>query len=1097
MKINLITVLAIKARHLPKIIVGTILFFSCTSIFAFSPDSLISQNPKVTIDREREVTIYEVLEIIGNQTECKFIYQSDIFKGLPKIKLKKGTIKVDELLKQCLAPSNFNIITTKDNYITITRRSGKALQQNIIKGVVKDSLGIGMAGVNIIIKNTTKGTQSNFDGQYTIIAHPSDTLVFTYISFKSQEITVGNRTIINVVMEPDATSLDQVIINAGYYKVSDREKTGSISSITSQVVDDQIISNPIASLQGRLTGVQVVQNSGVPGSGFSVLIRGKNSISAGTEPLYIIDGVPFSSQSLSSRDVSGRVLPGADFSPLSFLNPSDIESIEVLKDADATAIYGSRGANGVVLITTKKLRTGITTYNISAKSGLGHIAKKQKLLNTPQYIQMREQAFENDGISEYPSYAYDINGTWDRNKYTDWQDKLLGGTAYFQEYQIGVSGGNSTTSFSVSGAYRNESTISLEEDGYKRANGLAKLNHNSADGRFRLSLSTAYTYEDNDLPDSDLSYQALTLPPNAPNLYNEDGSLNWEDGTFNNPLADLEGDLGSTRNSLLVNALMEIKLLDNLSLRTNMGYQDTKLTESRTYPHTRFPPQYRFTSSASSIYTNDGLKNSWIVEPQLSYSLEKNNNKLDFLIGYSAQNEKSETFSQYAEGFASNAQINNLAAANYIQVTADSETAYKYQALFGRANYIHNKKYIINITGRRDGSSRFGPNNRFANFGAVGAAWIFSEENELKQLFPFLNYGKLRGSYGTTGNDQIGDYRYLNSYSSTGISYNGTIGLYSSSLYNPNFGWEENKKSELAVELGFLKNRITTTINYYRNRSSNQLIEIPLPETTGFSSVLANLDALVENNGWEFEFTTLNVQREKWKWNTSFNLTIPKNNLLEFPDLENSTYANSYVIGKPITIKKVLHFTGVDPQTGVYTFQDFNGDGQISNPEDSQQIIDTAPKFYGGLSNTITFENLTLDVFFQFSSQDTQNINIFGTAPGIMVNQSVEVLDAWTNPGDITNTQAFTTGSNYERSVGSFNLRQSDAAYSDASYIRLKNISLTYNLKNIITDSSNAKIFIQGQNLYTLTNFQGQDPEMTQGFTPALRWLSAGFTLTF
>ena len=301
----------------------------------------------------------------------------------------------------------------------------------------------------------------------------------------------------------------------------------------------------------------------------------------------------------------------------------------------------------------------------------------------------------------------------------------------------------------------------------------------------------------------------------------------------------------------------------------------------------------------------------------------------------------------------------------------------------------------MNLTGRRDGSSRFGPNNRFANFGALGAAWLFSEESFTKNTLPWLSHGKLRGSYGSTGNDQIGDYRYFNSYGSSGVPYNGIIGLYPTALYNPDFGWEENRKLEVALELGLLNDRVTAQVNYYRNHSSNQLVNIPLPGTTGFPSILGNLDALVENKGWEFEVNSINVKSGNWKWNTSFNLTVPKNELLEFPNLANSTYANSYVIGEPITIKKVLHYTGVDPQTGVYMFEDYNGDGEITTPDDRQAIVDTAPEWYGGLSNTIQYENLQLDVFFQFSKQMAQNINRWGTTPGAMTNQPITVLDAW------------------------------------------------------------------------------------------------------
>mgnify|MGYP003635202342 CR=1 FL=1 len=966
----------------------------------------------------------------------------------------------------------------------------------LVTGQVSDANGP-LAGANVLIKGTAQGTTANLEGNYSLRANANDTLIFTYLGYVPKTEAINNRSIVNVVLKVDAQALDAVVINAGYYKVSDREKTGSIARVTAAEIENQTVLNPLNALQGRLAGVNIVPNSGVPGSGFNVLIRGKSSILAGSQPLYIIDGVPFSSQSLSSPDVSGSTLPNGDFSPFSFLNPSDIENIEVLKDADATAIYGSRGANGVILITTKKGRKENTSYAFTAKSGLGQIAKKQKLLNTAQYLQMRQQAFQNDGITEYPPYAYDVNGKWSQDRYTDWQEELLGGTAYYQDYQASVSGGNGRTSFLISGAYRNESSVFIEDTSYKRASGLAKVNHGTANDRLNLSFSLAYTHENNDLPDADLSYQALILPPNAPSLYNDDGSLNWEDGTFNNPLGALEGDLRAKRNSLLTNLMLDLKLLKNLSLKTNLGYQDTNLEEYHTFPHTLYPPIYGFTSLFSSAYYNAGKGSSWIVEPQLNYSHITPKSKLDVLVGYSAQNDSSSILTQYAEGFSSNAQIMNAAAANFIKITDDSKSIYKYQAIFGRVNYTFMDRYIINLTGRRDGSSRFGPNNRFANFGALGAAWIFSEEGFIKNDLSFLTYGKIRGSYGTTGNDQIGDYRYLNSYGSSGTLYNGTIGLYPTSLYNPDFGWEINRKAEIALELGLFDNRINTTVNYYHNRSSNQLVEIPLPATTGFAGILGNLDALVANSGWEFELTSRNIDSKKWKWTTSFVLTIPRNELLEFPNLENSTYANSYVIGKPITIRKVLHYTGVDPVTGVYTFEDYNDDGQISVPEDSQKIVDLVPKFYGGLSNTVKFENLELQLFLQFNKQLAENSNLFGTTPGAQVNQSIDVLDAWTAPGDQTNTQAYTTGANYERTLASINFKDSDASFSDASYIRLKTLSLAYNLRNLITNSSNTKVFIQGQNLLTLTDFKGQDPEQTQGFIPALRWLGAGFTLTF
>jgi len=982
-------------------------------------------------------------------------------------------------------------------FFTVTIYPMAQVNKKLVSGTVTDIENNPLPGVNVLIKNKNRGTTTQLNGSWKLMVTSQDTLVFSFLGFKPINEPVGNKTTINVQLREDATALDQVVLNAGYYKVSNKEKTGSITSVTAKEIENQPVTNSLAALQGRMTGVNIQQTSGLPGSGFNVQIRGKNSITAGTDPLYIIDGVPFNPQSLSAPDVSGNLIPSSDLSPFSFLNPTDIESIEVLKDADATAIYGSRGANGVVLITTKNSSGEKTRFTLSAQSGLGGVANTQKLLNTTQYLEMRRQAFSNDGMTEYPPNAYDINGTWDQNRYTDWQKILLGGTAYNHKYNATVSGGNKNTSFFLSGGYQNETTVFPGDNFYKRANGLAKVNHNAADDNFKVSLSTAYSIENNKLPGGDLSFQALTLPPNAPQLYKEDGNLNWEEGTFNNPLGVLEGEYKTKRNSLLVNAQMEYTLLKGLVIKANAGYQYSSLSEYHTYPHTQFNPFFGLDSSSSAIYTNEGARSSWIAEPQIAYRFKSGEHALQVLAGFSAQQESNTRFAQYASGFASNALIRNTGAASFLQVTQDDETLYKYEAVFGRVNYSYGKRYLLNITARRDGSSRFGNNDRFANFGALGMAWIFSEEQALKDKLPFLSYGKIRTSYGTTGNDQIGDYKYLDTYSTNGIAYNGTIGLSPTALYNPDFGWEVNRKAEAAFELGLFKNRILTTVNYYNNRSSNQLVEVPLPGTTGFTGVLANLDALIENTGWEFELNSTNIKTENWRWSTSFNLTLPENKLLEFPNLENSTYANSYVIGEPITIQKVLRHTGVDPESGTHQFEDFNGDGQISIPEDSQAQVDTAPTFYGGLGNTLSYGNFEIDAFFQFSKQKALNNKVFGTTPGVLGNQPVDVLDAWQEPGDITNTQAFTSGSNPERSLAYFYLSQSDAAYSDASYIRLKNVALTYTIKKVIKGAGNAKVFIQGQNLVTWTPYKGQDPEQTQGFLPPLRWVQLGLSLTF
>jgi hypothetical protein len=360
--------------------------------------------------------------------------------------------------------------------------------------------------------------------------------------------------------------------------------------------------------------------------------------------------------------------------------------------------------------------------------------------------------------------------------------------------------------------------------------------------------------------------------------------------------------------------------------------------------------------------------------------------------------------------------------------------------------------------------------------------------------FYWLYTGKLRGSYGSTGNDQIGDYGYLDTYTVSGTPYGGIIGIGPTQLYNPNLGWEINKKGSLALELGVLDNSVSLTAEWYKSRSGNQLVGIPLPYTTGFPSVQANLGAIVGNRGWEISLSTVNIKNDDFNWTTDFNITIPRNELVAFPGLENSTYANQFVIGEPITIKKVFHYTGIDPETGIYQFEDYNGDGNISAPDDQQYTEDLAPEFYGGISNVLKYRNWNLSFFFQFSKQKAYNQWYSASPAGTMGNQPTDVLDHWENTGDNAQTQLYTSGYNVEATNAFYNFISSDAAISDASYIRLKNLALSY---AVPIDKVAAKIFLQGQNLITFTSFKGGDPEQFSGFLPPLRWLGGGIQLTF
>src|SRR5690606_19277191 len=444
--------------------------------------------------------------------------------------------------------------------------------QKTISGIITDGVAP-LSGVNVLVKNTSRGSISDLEGRYSVRASANDTLVFTYVGYKLQEVAVGSAPILNVVMEVDAQALDAVVINAGYYKVSDREKTGSISRVTAEEIERQPVSNPLAALQGRMAGVNIVQTTGVPGGGFSVRIRGRNSIRAdGSEPLYIVDGIPYPSQSLGNTEISNVM--GQAQSPLNGISPTDIESIEVLKDADATAIYGSRGANGVVLITTKKGKVGKTTLTLGTSTGVGSLTRRMDLLNTEQYLAMRREAFANDGITEYPANAYDINGTWNQTRYTDWQEVLLGNTAYYNTLEASIAGGSINNQFLVKGSHRKETTVFPGNFDYKKNSILSTYSHTSHDEKLRLRVTGNYVSDDNRLPTTAFVHPAVNLPPNAPALYNDNGELNWENSTFSNPLAQLAANYRSQSSTLLGNGNIAYTLFKGFSVSANLGYNE-------------------------------------------------------------------------------------------------------------------------------------------------------------------------------------------------------------------------------------------------------------------------------------------------------------------------------------------------------------------------------------------------------------------------------------------------------------------------------------------------------------------------------------------
>lgn len=964
-------------------------------------------------------------------------------------------------------------------------------QDEIITGTVSD-LGGPIPGVLITVKNTNISAVTNENGHYTISALPGDTLVFSYKGYETLEIVVSSRLVINVEMH-EVIALGEAVINAGYYTVKDRERTGSIYRITAEEIEQQPVNNILDALQGRVPGLDIIPTTGLAGGGYTVRIRGQNSIAAGNEPLYIIDGMPYDIGSMASFNLAVGILPSANISPLNTIDPNSIESIEILKDADATAIYGSKGANGVILINTKKGRYGKTEISVEASNTMISVTRFMNLLNTQQYIDMRKLAFESDGITSYPTTAYDINGTWDQNRYTDWQKELAGGTAFNQNMRISVSGGGQQTRFNLGGAFMKETTVFPGNFNYKKASVFASLLHNSKNELFNAQFSFQYGIDSNNLPSTDIYGTSLTLAPNAPSLYDDSGNLNWEDSTWNNPLAPLFGKYSNNSKNLIANGVLSYKIMSGISFKTNLGYTSSDLEESQLRPHTIYNPAYGLTSQDSNSFHNNGFRNSWQIEPQFDGYYKHGKIKVNLTIGATFQQQSHRQLEIMAFGYPDDVFIGNLSAANRLIIAEELENEYKYIAAFARLNYNYGNKYLINLTGRRDGSSRFGSGNRFANFGAIGIAWIFSEENLLSNI-PWLSFGKLRASIGITGNDQIGDYQYLKTYSVSNAFYDGNIGLTPTRLLNPDYGWEKNRKTEIAMETRLFKERVNFEISFYENRSDNQLLPMPLPGTTGFSYLNSNLNAVVKNFGWEFNIKTVNINNSYLKWELLFNLSIPKNKLISFEGLEDSPYANRFAIGHSLNIYKLFHYTGINQQTGVFEFEDYNGDGIISSPFDNQFIVDFAPKILAGFSNSVRFKEWTFDINLQYVKRKGFNeYNYFGHA-GTFSNQPSGTLNNWSVNSQNPGYQILTSGNNYEAFVAHSRFSSSSGVVSDASFVRLKTASISYRVK---LGNTNCLLYLQGQNLLTFTRFKGGDPERNLNYLPTFKRIQLGTKINF
>lgn len=1056
---------------------------------------------------------------------------SQVFKGLPysytvsqKSIVVKATQRGDQYPGGAGRDAIDRVPTTGNALIT-------ALPT--VSGHVYSEAGQPLAGASVIVlspegKRTSLQTTTNHQGVFTLQNVPDGAmLLITFMGYVSQEVP-AKANIGLIRLKHSESPLDEVQVIA-YGTTSRRLSTGNITTVRGEEIERQPISNPLLALAGRVPGLTVIQQSGIPGGGVTVRIQGENSIASGNNPLYVIDGVPYYSEmplagfeNFVFNNPNGGKGVDANPNPLNFINPADIEQIDVLKDADATAIYGSRAANGAILITTKKGAAGKIKLNLNFQQGWGDVTRTMPMLNSRQYLDMRYEGFKNEGAA-IPATAYDLT-LWDTTRYTDWQQTLIGGTAQYTQTNATISGGSSAIQYRLGGTYQRETTVFPGDFANDRGTVHFQVNNTSANNKVRIQFSGSYQFNSNFLPGQDPTQNAYLLEPVAPEIYSTDGSLNWAPNatgtsTWTNPFVSLVYvKFRTNTNNLIGNANVSYKILSQLEISSSFGYTKTETNDYQPTPLFAIAPEWRITNNPNgqqrdAMYGQRDMF-SWISEPQVTYRGMVGAGKLDALFGVTVQQSQASTSWLQAQGFGSDQVMQDIKYATAINVTASSFNQYKYSAVFARLNYNLWDKYIFSLNGRRDGSSRFGAENRFQNFGSVAGAWLFSEEDFLEFSNPLFSYGKVRASYGITGNDQIGNYRYLNLYNAVGgigVPYQGTAALTAGGLSNPYLQWESTQKLQVGVDMGFIQDRVLISMNYGRNRSSNQLIVASLPLTTGFATITENFPAAVQNTSWEFSLASKNLSQEIFQWTTNINFTAPRNKVIRFPGIENTIYTNplnGVIIGQPLRSQMVFDYLGVDPETGEYLFGGQDGI-PTSEPTTADQtiMVNLQPKYYGGLQNTVQFKGFYLDFLFQFTKQLGMSYifnNSTATGPGAFFsgtsNQPTSVLGRWQQVGDEVTIRRFSSNRIASMSpVGTAS--RSDANFTDASFIRLKTASLSYTFPTTWlrrTKVSEGRIYVQGQNLWTITNYLGPDPENQSVYAlPPLRMFTVGIQANF
>lgn len=986
-----------------------------------------------------------------------------------------------------------------------------------ISGIVTEKAnGEALPGVSVKVKGGRTGTATDNSGAFALDVPAGGTLIFSYVGFTDQEVAVKNTSNINVELERGSSSLNEVVV-VGYGSQSKKDITGSVVSVGAKQLQDRAVVSFSEALAGQVAGVQVQQTSAAPGGGISLRIRGTGSITAGNQPLYVVDGVPLDNAVNTAAAQGGDIGDQSPVNPLAAINPGDIQSIDILKDAAATSIYGSRGSNGVVIITTKQGVAGRMQINVNASTGWQEIAKKISIMSNQEYAQ-RQIDMRNANWGRAGGKATDPNSVRSSPSFkipdefrnaaslpsTDWQDQLFR-IAPMRNYQLSSSGGTESLRYYFSGNYQDQEGIVINS-GYKkyafRGNIDAKVSE-----RVRIGFRISPSYTNNRIATTGgiadygaVSTTVLSTPPLYP-ARNPDGSyatsytLHFDDGTtqniiYNNALAFGEG-IKNTMNqfSTVGSVFTNIEIVKNLVFNTSFN------ADINIFNNNKFSPSFiSVNPSAGRSYSATNL--SWINENTFTYSNTfRDKHNLTVLAGLTEQKSSFNATAVNANSFPND--LVPTLNAGIVTGGGSLRSQWTLLSVLGRVNYNYDQKYLLTATFRRDGSSRFGLENKWGSFPSASVGWRIGQENFMKSV-KSVSELKLRASYGLIGNNQIPDYASVGLINGSNYilgSGDGNVasGLAQSTLSNSILGWEHAQELDLGLDLGLFKNRVNLTFDYYNKLTTNLLLDVPVPLATGFETSLRNLGKL-RNKGFEFAVETRNIQRSAFTWTSNFNISFNTNTVEALGPsgtpiiVANRAQENSLThitqIGSPLGSYFGFVFDGVyktqeevnksaslpGTYAGDAKFRDINADGKI-NDQDKTIIGNNLPRFTYGINNSLSYKNLDFGVLLQ-GVQDVDVVNLVKRSN--YRNVGADFKNYWRSPEQPGDGQTFGVGNSANnRTISSWLIE-------DASFLRVKNITIGYKLDKVLNRSfvKSARVYVNVQNLFTFTNYSGYNPEV-------------------